>query len=235
MIVSSDAISRVAASKAPAKAATQGRFIHTKPGANGNLSYVVDNTTHSYDLWINRITQEHSLTGKQAQGKMSNHFYPSSYNAGDFQMDTVFSSQLDLQNFGVFVRDHQVVLMQHAGGFDTDTIQNSNSKQLIKLLQLSIPSEGISCRGVIANFHVNRKGVFENTPVYPINFTPLVDKQSPDFKVSSKTIGWYPNVAFEVGTDGNTVSTNTPPAKGSGPPTKPKTHSVQALARKIRL
>lgn len=157
-----------------------------KKGTSATLSYRHGGELKAYTLWLNKVSQEHSLQGETHQGLLSNHFYPKSYSPGDYQLTGYHDGQGDLQELALFIRGHHEALIEHVGGFNTQNrsiAQNSSAFSL--LMYLTIPSEGIACRGWVASFTITRMGVIERTPNFSFPFTVIYDTHSADFKRSA--------------------------------------------------
>lgn len=159
-----------------------------KEGTNATLSYRVGKDTHIYRLWVTKVTQQHELTGEKHQGLKSSHFYAKSYSPGPIQLTGQHDGQLDLLSLALFIRGHHEALIEHVGGFDTqsrDTAKTSDGFGL--LMYLTIPSETIACRGYVDKFTITRLGQIERTPEFSFPFTVVYDRHSSDFKRSRIT------------------------------------------------
>jgi hypothetical protein len=153
--------------------------------ADSILSYN-DGELRSFVLWINELSQEHSLNLTSPQSRLNKQHYPRSYAPGDMSVSGQCPSQEDYQRLSLFIREHQQKLIGSPGNY---FIKGQVGYDL--LLQLDVASERISLKGFISSFKISKKGVFDPAPKYVFNFTPLVDTYDVgNFRISNE-IGRY--------------------------------------------
>lgn len=149
-----------------------------KPGHNATLDYRAISANgkkyvaRQFFLYVEKLSQSHTLSGSSSQGRYSKHFYARSYAPGDMELKVRCRSQDDYQNLALFVREHQRTLVAQPGKFE---VTSSASAGFKRLLRLSVPSENIFYHGWIKTITISKKGVFEQAPECTLTYTVAFD------------------------------------------------------------
>lgn len=165
-----------------------------KKNGNGSLSYVAAGVSYKYDLWVTSLQQPLALAGNTSQSRVTKHFYPSGYTLGDLTVGGICGSQEEYQGLSLFIRTHQLALMNQPN--TENFLTNSGAS---RLLTISIPDEGILYSGFVKIFTLTKKGVFEPAPEFTFPFSVVHDPHSTEIDISvqlrkQNTLGGFDNV-----------------------------------------
>lgn len=179
-----------------------------KKNPTGILSYNLGagNASNTFDLWIDSITQSNSLSGNSSQSRLTKHFYPHAHMPGDYVLEGTASSQKDYQNLAIYIRNHQVAMMNQPVDESFTRVAGAGFR---RLLTLSVPSEGLWIRGFVPRFTLTKRGVFEPAPKFTFNFFVVFDSHSTDIRLSSE-IRKYFTGGFDSAVVRDTPQNDTP-------------------------
>lgn len=173
---------------------------------NGHLLYTADGVTKSFDFYIEKFSQPLSLTGSQAQTRLSRQFYPRGFSPGNGQITARATSQDSYQRFSKFVRDHHVVMINTPSKM-AFTRTDTASPGYNRLMRLVIDGEGILWRGWIPSFTLTKKGVMEPAPQFSFEFFMVFDTHANNIYVSNQIVKlwWQQKVTPPVQVSGGKV------------------------------
>ena len=162
-----------------------------KKGTNGALSFYNKNVFYLHTLWVTVVTQPHEISGQRRQSMHQAHWYPRSYQPGNYTITIRCRTQEDYQRLSNLVRLHHTVMMSTPG---LRFSGKANSVGLRHMMRLRIPSEAINVYGWIPNFTITKRGVFDPAPEYTFDFFPAHDPLSSDPLISYQIREyWNPN------------------------------------------
>ncbi len=160
-------------------------------GANGTLTYSTPDGTFSKALWVNRVTQPIQLSVSKHQSRKYSQVYPRSYAPGNITVDGICQSHTKYHELSLFIRRHQIAIIDSPVTDRFARLATGNTSGFRRLLQLSVPTEGILVRGWIDGFNVVNKGHFDIAPQYNFDFFVVFDSMSEDIGISHTIKGVY--------------------------------------------
>lgn len=134
--------------------------------------------------------------------------YPRSYAPGEIQINGICQSHTRYHELSLFIRQHQIAIVDSPVTDRFARVNSGNTTGFRRLLQLSIPSEGILQRGWIDEFRVVNKGVFDPAPEYQFSFFVVFDQLGLDMGISHQIKAAYDS--------DDLVQINVAPRKASG-------------------
>lgn len=135
-------------------------------------------------LWVMEFEQPHSLEGASNQSFGYKQFYPKSYAPSKISVTGRLPDADQHEQLGKFVRDHQKMMLAHAGA------GNISGRQ-IALMTFAVPSEGILVTGFIPSFRTERRR-FNPAPEYTFEFEPVTDRNSTSAQIPSTAVrSWW--------------------------------------------
>jgi len=152
-------------------------------GANASLSYTTD-TLNTINLWVDKIDQPIQLSTQKHQSRKYAMVYPRAYAPGNITVNGVCQSNAKYHELSLFLRKHQVALINSPVTDRFARLSSGNTSGFRRLLQLSIPTEGVLVRGWVDAFSVVNKGHFEPAPTYSFSFFVVFDQMSEDIGIS---------------------------------------------------
>jgi hypothetical protein len=152
---------------------------------NGFLQYKANGVTNQFSFYIERMSQPFTLSGASAQTRLRKQFFPRGYSPGNLSITGRVTSQDALQGLAKFIRDHHVTLVNTPGSM-AFTRLDSKTPGYNRLMFLYVVGEGISYRGWIPRFTINKKGVFEPAPQFTLDFFSVFDQHATNIYTSKR-------------------------------------------------
>ena len=110
--------------------------------------------------------------------------YPRSYAPGNITVSGVCQSHTRYHELSLFLRKHQIAIINSPVTDRFARLSSGNTSGFKRLLQLSIPTEGMLVRGWVDTFSVVNKGHFDPAPEYSFCFFVVFDSMSENIGIS---------------------------------------------------
>jgi hypothetical protein len=96
---------------------------------------------------VDNISQPIALSAQKHQSRLYSQVYPRSYAPGNITVSGKCSSQTSYHELSLFIRKHQLAIINSPVTDRFARLSTGNTSGFRRLLQLSIPTEGILVRG----------------------------------------------------------------------------------------